>query len=251
MPAPLGPYAAVTQMSEAEPEWDRQFLVYIVESPSHVDLYHKRYEGEALAKALALADIRSEHKLVVNEEALRAAFVVGLKEVLGENSEYLPIVHVSAHGGADGIELTDGTQVSWALLREILSPINIALEGSLVLCMSACRGFNACRMAMQAGELPFLAVIGNSGDPTWSDTTVGYAAFYHLIKKGQSFAAAVDGMRAASGDPNFIIVSGADAQRVYLDDLQKLEPSRVEAAVEAEVERSGPSSLQKALEHKK
>lgn len=238
-------------MDTDKPQRGRYFLVYIVESPSQVDLYHKRYEGEALSRALDLAGIRSEHKLVVSEEALRAAFVVGLKEVLEENPEHLPIVHLSAHGGADGVELTDGSAVSWTTLREILTPINQGLDGCLVLCMSACRGFAACRMAMQYGDLPFAAVIGNTEDPTWSDTTVAFAAFYHLINKGRTFDDAVSGMCAASGDSNFLFISGTHAQHVYLEDLQELEPAKIEAAVDAEIERRGPTSLQKALEPKK
>jgi hypothetical protein len=101
------------------------FLVYIVESPSPVDLYHKRYEGEALGRALELAGIRSEHKLVVNTEALQAALQVGLKELLDEHRDYLPIVHLSAHGGEDGVQLTDGTIITWTGLRELVAPVNV------------------------------------------------------------------------------------------------------------------------------
>lgn len=237
-------------MSKPEKRNDHSFLVYIVESPSQIDLYHKRYEGEALAKALTLAGIPSEHKLVVSEEALRASFAIGLKEVLEEHPGHLPIIHLSAHGAEKGIQLTNERVIDWKRLREILGPVNTALKGHLLLCMSACHGFSACRMAFQDGDIPFGIVVGNSGDPTWSDTTVGYAAFYHLLKKGKSISDAVQGMRAASGDNRFMLVYGADAQRIYLDDLQKVEPATVEAAVDAQIGESGANSLQKALSEK-
>ena len=51
-----------------------KFSVYIVESPSGDDLYHKRFEGEILSKALALADIPSEHRLAVDLSTFKAAF---------------------------------------------------------------------------------------------------------------------------------------------------------------------------------
>ena len=87
-----------------------------------------------------------------------------------KNPNLLPIVHISAHGDENGIQLSDGTEISWKNMRTVLLPINKALKGLLLLCMSACKGFAACVMAMEAGELPFMAVIGTHETPTWSDT---------------------------------------------------------------------------------
>ena len=170
--------------NEAQETKRTLFLVYIVESPSPVDLYHKRYEGELLMKALELAGIPSEHKLAVNSEAFNASFTVGLQESLSQPNASPPLLHISAHGSKEGIQLTSGQLINWDKLRDIIMPINKALDGNLVLCMSSCQGFSACRMAMREGELPFSAVIGHSGDPSWSDTAVAYVTFYHLLVKG-------------------------------------------------------------------
>ena len=105
-------------------------------------------EGDVLVDALRLAGIPAVSRLVVSGSALEAAFVVGMRETMEEYSDHVPIVHISAHGSDDGIGLTDGTLVSWRNLREMLKPINAALDGNLLLCMSACHGAAACRMAM-------------------------------------------------------------------------------------------------------
>jgi hypothetical protein len=227
------------------------FLVYIIESPSPVDLYHRRYEGEALSKALTLANIKSEHKLVVNEEAFQASLLIGLDETLKDHPDHLPIIHISAHGSNEGIQLTDETTIDWKGLKESLAPINKAFDGLLLLCMSSCHGFSACRMAMEEDDAPFAAVIGNSGNPTWSDTAVGYAAFYHLINKGKSFEDAVEGMCKASGDDNFIIISAHNAHQVYMESLQSAEQGKIEATVNESIDKLPTRDLEKALEKKK
>jgi hypothetical protein len=101
---------------------------------------------------------------------------------------YLPVLHISAHGNDDGIQLSDKTILNWNDLRDLLLPINKALKGALILCMSSCSGFLACTMAMhpEGENHVFFEVVGNTGSPTWSETAVAYAAFYHLLAKGKT-----------------------------------------------------------------
>ncbi len=205
------------------------FLVYIVESPSSVDLYHKRYEGELLIKALDLAGIPSEHKLAVNLEAFNASFTVGLQEHLSLPGALPPLLHISAHGDKKGIQLTNGEEIDWNKLRDILMPINKALNGSLILCMSSCQGINAFRMAITEGELPFFGVIGHSGEPSWSDTAIAYVTFYHLLAKGYNVQEAVKRMIVASDDTGFQEIHASKVKEIYIDKINKI---RVKALVE-------------------
>ena len=108
-----------------------------------------------------------------------ASLVIGLQEEMKARPTLLPIIHISAHGGLDGLELSSKESISWNELRDLLLPINEALSGGLLLCMSSCEGFAACKMAMnETRNQPFLGVIGNYGKPTWSDTAIAYASFY-------------------------------------------------------------------------
>jgi hypothetical protein len=55
-------------------------------------------------------------------------------------------------------------------------------------------------MAMRVveGEVPFLALVGHTAKPTWSEAAVAYATYYLQISKGRNIAAAVDAMNAAA-----------------------------------------------------
>jgi len=196
----------------------RTFHVYIIESPSPADLYHKRFEGEALNKTLQLSQIPSSHHITVDEIAFRAAFVVGLKEYFNSSSPApSPIIHISAHGSDKGIQLTSGQVIQWDDLKQLLIPINEVVGGGLLLCMSSCKGFSSCVMAMdEEGKLPFGAVIGAVDQPTWGETNIAFATFYHLFATGNNIPDAVGVMKLASGSQNFLFTSGAVARNAYL-----------------------------------
>ncbi|HYL89978.1 MAG TPA: hypothetical protein VEU32_14580, partial [Burkholderiales bacterium] len=102
-------------------------------------------------------------------------------------------------------------------------PINQAVGGCLLVCMSTCEGYAGTCMAMEPnGEHPFFALVGNSGKPTWGDTATAFLSFYHLFAKGHYLADAVSGMRVASGDEAFFLRTAEDAKRGYIEYLEKL-----------------------------
>lgn len=183
----------------------------------------------------------------MNLEAFIASLTIGLQEHLKQADALPPILHISAHGSVEGVQLTSDEVVNWNKLRDLIMPINKALKGNLILCMSSCEGFSACRMAMSEGDIPFLGIIGHSGKPTWSDTAIGFATFYHLLAKGQYVREAVEAMKSASGDNGFQEIQGKIAREIYIDKIKKI---RMQALLE-ELRRSTPkvpeSPLAKAL----
>lgn len=229
----------------------RNFFVYIVESPSPVDLYHNRSEGELLMKALSLANILSSHKLAVNLEAFKASLTIGFQSYLKLPNGPPPLLHISAHGSEAGIQLTSKEVVSWEILRDLLMPINKALNGMLILCMSSCKGFSACRMAMKEGELPFFGAIGNIGDPTWSDTAIAYLTFYHLLSKGYPVVEAVKSMRSASGDDGFKEILSTKAREIYKEEVKKINIREFEEQITRNISKIPESPLVKELRKNK
>jgi hypothetical protein len=223
------------------------FLVYIIESPSPVDLYHNTYEGEILSKALSLAGIPSIHRLAVNLEAFIASLTIGLQEYLKQSDSLPPILHISAHGSSEGIQLTSGEVVNWNKLKELIMPINKALKGNLILCMSSCEGSNACRMAMSEDDIPFLGIVGHSGKPTWSDTAIGFATFYHLLSKGYYVREAVEAMKTASGDNGFQEIQGKIAREIYIDAIKKIRRQSLLEELRKITPKVPESPLSKAL----
>jgi hypothetical protein len=226
-------------------------FVYIVESPSAPDLYHGRSEGSLLADALRLDQIPSVSRTAINNEALIATLRIGLPEAMKRFPGRYPILHLSAHGGKPGIQLSSGEVITWRDLRQLLVPINQSLQGMLLLCMSACEGYSACQMVMEEGEAPhpYFAMVGNPGKPTWSDTAVSYLSFYHLLAKGKTIHECAIGMCAASGDDGWIVETAEQTKRGYIEFLKsKVAPAAAQQELEAVAEQEDVPAEAKTLE---
>lgn len=227
-----------------------KFFVYIVESPSAPDIYHGRSEGYLVSNAVRLDGIPSVTRTAINAEAFGAALRLGLPEAMKLHPDLTPVLHLSAHGSTDGIQLSSGETLSWQDLKALLIPINTSLGNMLVLCMSACDGYSACRMAKQEGDgpHPYFAMIGSYEKPTWADTAVAYSAFYHLVSKGRTLPDALLGMKAASGSDSWILETAEESKRSFIDYLSTHNLSEARQELEAVASEGALSPNAKALE---
>jgi hypothetical protein len=184
-------------------------FVYIIESPSAKDIYDHKYESDMLRQAVQLNNIRCDVRIAVSKETFERAINEGLRQAIDANYPLDPILHISAHGCEEGIQLTNNEFVTWDELKNLLLPISRYRGWGLLLCMSACQGIQARKMAFTERterHEPFYAVVGNSGEPTWSETAVAYASFYHLLSKGFMLVDAVEAMKIASANKDFQIL---------------------------------------------
>ncbi len=226
-----------------------KFFVYVIESPSAVDLYHRRSEGELLRQAINLNQIACTLRLAVNLEAFVASIRIGLHEAMESFPGTIPILHISAHGFSDGIQLSSGEVVLWHQLREMLIPVNQALSGSLIVCMSTCEGYSGSRMAMvqESNDHPFFAIIGNCSKPTWPETAVAFATLYHLIANGRYITDAVAAMRIASGNESFFITTAEESKQNYIEYIKNINTAEVIQDLEHQAEEAEPGELSKLL----
>ena len=136
---------------------------------------------------MALNGIACVVKTAISLQAFDACLKIGLSEEMNRLPGFVPLLHISAQGDSHGIQLSDGYVMAWYELREHLRPINHALGGSLVVCMSSCEGYSGVQMAMhpEDPELPFYAIVGSGNRPTWAETAVGYATLYHQLGRGE------------------------------------------------------------------
>lgn len=229
------------------PEKRIKFFVFVVESPSPVDLYHRRSEGEIIRQAVNLNQIPCTVRTAVNLEAFEASLKIGLTEEMERYRGLIPILHISAHGYSEGIQLSDGKVISWADLRQLLAPINNALSNSLLVCLSCCEGYSGIRMAMFIEDegYPFYAIVANSGKPLWSDTAVAYSTFYHLLSKGEFIVNAVKAMCIASGDQTFFVETAEQSRQGYLDYIRRVNVPAAQEQLEEKVSQEEPSRLAK------
>jgi hypothetical protein len=231
----------------AAPEEKRfKFFVYVVESPSPLDLYHRRSEGEIIRKAVNLNQIPCSVVTAINLDAFEASLKIGLPEAMSLYKNLNPILHISAHGNEEGIQLSSGQVLQWAVLRQYLLPINTALNNNLLVCMSCCKGYSGTRMAMfvQDAGYPFYAIVANSEDPLWADTAVAYSTFYHLLGKGEYVVDAVQAMRVASGNDTFFVNTAEQSRQGYIEYLAKLNPAQVQQKLEDNISKEEPEHVE-------
>ncbi len=158
---------------------------------------------------------------------------------------YIPILHISAHGDKNGIQLSNGHAIDWETLRDHLRPINRALSGTLVVCMSSCEGYMGVRMAMypEDPDLPYYALIGNGNKPTWAETAVAFATLYHQLCRGEHISVAVEAMRAASGNDQFWLEHAENSRQTYIEYINKAtRPEVAQANLEQIVANASPES---------
>lgn len=202
-----------------------------------------------LQQAINLNQIACTLRLAVNLEAFTAAINIGLTEAMEAFPNKIPILHISAHGFSDGIQLSSGDIILWEQLRELLIPVNQALSGSFIVCMSTCEGYSGSRMAMDAksNDHPFWAIIGNCGKPTWPETAVAFATFYHLIANGHYIVGAVEAMRTASGNDSFFVTTAEESKQVYIEYIKNINTTEVIENLEQSNENVEVGELTKLL----
>jgi len=217
------------------PEQRVKFFVFIIESPSAVDLYHRRSEGDIVKQAVELNNITCIVKTAISLEAFNACLKIGLSDAMNQFPGFVPLLHISAHGNNQGIQLSDGYVMEWKELREHLRPINRALGGSLVVCMSSCEGYSGTQMAMhlEDPDLPYHAIIGTGNKPTWAETAVGYATLYHQLYRGEHITDAVNAMQVASGNQMFWIQHAEDSRQGFIEYINNnISPTTAQANLE-------------------
>lgn len=193
------------------------FVVYIVESPSHDDFFDDDAEAEMLYKGLQLLGIPARRRICTTGKHFHRALEEDLAHLTTAHPERYPILHISAHADAKSFALTNGEEIDWRDLRRVLRPLNKASDGRLIVCLSMCEGFAALEMAETNGASPFYALVGHSAEPDWADTAVGFLAFYRRRAAGCTIEKAVAAMRVASGNKYFKWCLGDNVKGNYLD----------------------------------
>jgi hypothetical protein len=205
---------AIYAMAEADrDEQDFRETIYLIESPSAEDLLVGRNEGDSLIRVLKLAEIDVVYFMAINAEMFDKAFGLIGTAILNQPDigTAMPIIHVSAHGSDDGIELSDGDVILWdkltdlfEKLHKIIGPVNIPPplpQGvpKVTLCLSSCSAFSAYRKAAPR-PTPFQAIVGPIRDIGWCESMLAFASFYYTTNTlRKSYASAVMCMNFANG----------------------------------------------------
>ncbi len=187
--------------------------VYIIESPSFLDIIDDRREGEALSKILSLAKIKNDVYSVSDTETLEIAFnriaddINSIKKDLGG-----VYIHFSLHGSTKGIALSDKTFLHWKSLFTFIKDFNNKIDyvklpngihlSPTYLAFSVCDGYSA-KLIKNFDEdtySTYSALIGPTEPVSWSDSLLAYSIFYHnIIIKELNVTTALENMNKTVG----------------------------------------------------
>jgi len=206
--------------------------MYIIESPSSVDLYNDRYECGMLCELARLNGVSHSRKIVTDKRVFEYSISGDIHQTISTllaAGPVIPIIHISCHGSDKGISLTSGELITWTELCKLLVPINTCFHNSLLLSLSCCNGYSGVQIAMNVNTdvYPYLALISNSESPNWSETAIAYSTFYHNIFRGKNLHDARDAMMIASGNDNFSVDMADAIQKSYGDYVAKNWPSQL------------------------
>jgi len=94
-------------------------------------------------------------------------------------------LHIECHGGKDGLELADESQMSWDRLRPLLANINLASRMNLLLWLACCFGgyfVLACRYHQ---TVPFACIVGPGNEiGVWTLLAFTVTFYTELFKTG-------------------------------------------------------------------
>ncbi len=181
-----------------------EFYVHMIESPSPEDLLAGDLEGYVLSQALGLGRVDVAYHIAATKKTFWRALDDLLPRINSDNAKRWPILHLSAHGSQDGLQMTNTTEsIRWDEMTECLRQINDSLQGKLILAVSSCHGSYAIQEALKKGTQPYFALVGSGDKIPLSDLAVGFTAFYHILNKNWDLNLAHRAMITASGNPNF------------------------------------------------
>ena len=121
----------------------------------------------------------------------------------------LPLLHIEAHGFADGICSVAGDEVLWPELMQELIPLNRLTHLRLLVVLAACEGIWGLQMAQPVGRAAFLALLGPNRPISATHLASACQVFYRDIFKDRNGKAAFKAMNDVvdSTKPTFGIVN--------------------------------------------
>lgn len=149
---------------------------------------------------------------MTSDETFNLAFERIAQSILtrSEKSD-MPIIHISAHGGEDGIELTDGDVIYWEKLNRLLTELHAKIGPlnfppplpqnlpKVLVCLSSCSAFKGFA-ENQPPTGVIQAIVGAADDVGWCEALIAFSTFYYqtLILKSD-YSSAVVAMNLAAG----------------------------------------------------
>lgn len=151
--------------------------VFIVESLKPVDFYKGRLDGKAARDVLKIENSTVRYRVAVDKAHL-------IRAMAAATSGDFDVLHLSCHGGHDGIQLTDGNRIGWLALARMLKGFATP-ERTLV--MSSCAGGNiGLTKALEKEGAIVGWVYGATQKVGFTDSCLAWSVLYRQLSEAAS-----------------------------------------------------------------
>lgn len=170
--------------------------IYVLESlrPGDQKTGQELYDSIIFPRTRELEGCYTQYVRINDEGELRAA----LRQIATNcrDANHVPFVHIEAHGGDEGIELTSGALIPWTALIGDLTAINEACRMNLLVMAVACKGWSLTYSLMPSDRAPLFMLIGPpenaSPDALLNATRKFYAALVEHLDMNEALEAMND-----------------------------------------------------------
>jgi hypothetical protein len=192
-------------------------MVVIIESlPDGQLKTGQRLRDDLELIAISLGNIFAVRYVTARSSDDRESLLDQLRAFVVESGGIGLCLHIECHGGKDGIELADGSQMSWTRLGPLLANINRALRMNLILWLACCFGgyfVLACRYHETA---PFVCIVGPGSEISQGTLLALTCTFYTELFRARDVTTALTIAGSVRPDISFINFSAIGVFRVAL-----------------------------------
>lgn len=106
-----------------------------------------------------------------------------LADIAREVRDYhrLPVIHIEAHGTDNGIQLADGSEITWRTLVPQLAEINRACGMNLFVIAISCMGANLIGALMPSDRAPLFIMVGPRALMSHAQVYAATTRFYETL----------------------------------------------------------------------
>lgn len=107
------------------------------------------------------------------------------------NSNQYPLLHIECHGAMQGIQLANGSCLTWEQVREGLTPLNVATRLNIMVVFSACYGGAFASSMRLSDRAPLWGLIGPTREVYPDELEADFGRFYRALYSTSSPSKAI------------------------------------------------------------
>lgn len=124
-----------------------------------------------------------------------------------QDADLHPLLHLEGHGLADesGFVLANGTPCSWKRLKELITPLNVAMELNLMLVLAACYGGSFATSMSTVDRAPVWGLIGPTQEVSAGQVERSFQTFYKTFFNSLSTSDSLKALNDSAPNSTYFI----------------------------------------------